>query len=350
MPEEALCVFGYEGQIFYLEGRSVPMPAPDATCFVCAPFKEAPQEIRYFAGKLQPGFPDRPLLRRYLEDLVITDAEERDTTSAQFKESVRKVQQAIQEQGLRKVVLSAVRTASWKLAPENLEALFLAQMARHSEGFVALLMARDLGIWSGASPELLLAFRQGTIYSMSLAGTRPVVEEEDSPPWNEKEIEEQDIVTRFIEEILIQAGVKGLRIEGPGTRRTGSLEHLCTVFSGAISPSMTPVEFLSLALKLHPTPAVCGMPRNMALQLLMELEKHSRRLYTGFWGFISPLESRLFVNIRCLRLSASALTVFAGAGITQASRPDDEWLEVRRKMRATLQAAQQVLNSGNHGG
>jgi isochorismate synthase len=88
---------------------------------------------------------------------------------------------------------------------------------------------------------------------------------------------------------------------------------------------------------LHPTPAVCGLPRNKAYDLIRKVEKHYRRFYTGFLGpWNLEGKSQLYVNLRCALLSAGKMSLFVGGGFTTESRPEAEWKETETKARALL--------------
>ena len=170
--------------------------------------------------------------------------------------------------------------------------------------------------------------------------------------WNgiTKEIEEQNIVTNFIIENL-QPLTSNLKVEKVETTKAGSLLHLKTNISGTI-------DFKTLNLKqmlqtLHPTPAVCGFPKQSAKQFILENENYNREFYTGFLGELNLKEktfrnsnrhniendayatlktvSNLFVNLRCMQLKSNEAILYVGGGITKDSKPEDEWKETVNK-------------------
>ena len=111
----------------------------------------------------------------------------------------------------------------------------------------------------------------------------------------------------------------------------GPAEHRRTdiVFSGDADP-------YRVIRTLHPTPAVGGLPRQEALELIRELEPHDRMLYSGPVGIVSPNESHVFVNLRCMQVSHGNVHLFAGGGITAGSDPAAEWEETELKLRTLL--------------
>ena len=90
----------------------------------------------------------------------------------------------------------------------------------------------------------------------------------------------------------------------------------------------------SVMLKLlHPTSAVCGMPLDNALEFLKENEGYQRQFYSGYLGPVNiNKESHIFVNLRCMQLFAEKIKLYAGAGVTADSNPDQEWIETEMKM------------------
>lgn len=95
----------------------------------------------------------------------------------------------------------------------------------------------------------------------------------------------------------------------------------------------------ALAYKLHPTPAICGMPAKQALEFLVREEGHSRSLYGGFLGRMNDQgKTDLYVNLRCMQIGRDALLLYAGAGITADSDPDTEWLETEEKLKIVWRA------------
>ena len=114
---------------------------------------------------------------------------------------------------------------------------------------------------------------------MSLAGTQPYANKENIV-WGNKEIEEQQLVTDFIEN-KIKDIAKNILIEKAKTVKAGSLLHLKSKVNGELCKSSS---FISLIKALHPTPAVCGLPREKAKAFILQNENYTRSFYTGFLG------------------------------------------------------------------
>lgn len=179
------------------------------------------------------------------------------------------------------------------------------------------------GVWVGATPEVLLELHHGQIRAMSLAGTQQV----GHPTIGEKERQEQALVTQQLVSHFEQLGVRNTATGPLELFQAGPVEHLLTWVSGSWSGSAE--EALQL---LHPTPAVCGYPREKARNFIATEEGYSRQFYTGYFGLETVQGSRFYVNLRCASFWQKGVALYAGGGITSASIPEQEWDETVRKM------------------
>ncbi|WP_288446629.1 chorismate-binding protein [uncultured Chryseobacterium sp.] len=182
--------------------------------------------------------------------------------------------------------------------------------------------------WMGAFSEVLGKFNKTTheFETMALAGTLPVSEE-----WSEKEIEEQKPVSTYIRNIL--KNYSG-RIEQSETydHISGNIKHLRTDFKTTIQPE----DLDRIIQDLHPTPAVCGIPKDFCNENIRHYEKFPREFYAGYIKVETGESILYFVNLRCARLYKDAVHVFVGGGITAQSNPDKEWRETELKSEAIL--------------
>ncbi len=203
----------------------------------------------------------------------------------------------------------------------------------HETAFVYFINHRDCGRWVGATPETLLEWNGSRITTMSLAGTQPNSEKEII--WEQKEIEEQQYVTHYIESKFFDRNIDFIS-GNTETISAGPVVHLQTKIE-----SKSPVSFsesLEMARLLHPTPAICGVPTRKAKKIIQDLEIHNRRYYTGYLGIIEPEESlQLFVNLRCMQVFPNSLALYVGGGITADSIAEKEWKETQIKAQTLLQ-------------
>ncbi|ARN77442.1 hypothetical protein BST97_05275 [Nonlabens spongiae] len=241
---------------------------------------------------------------------------------------VKKGVAAIASGKLEKVVLSRKRDIQTTLSyPQIADRLFKAYPDNHTYFF----HHPKVGTWCGSTPEVLLSYSGNILNTVSLAGTALFNAKKDHV-WGEKERHEQQIVTDSIVSILKYHGTENVQTDGPKTIRSGDLIHLKTEISAAAKQD----QISSILSDLHPTPAVCGLPKDVALDLILEHENYDRAFYTGYFGIISPKESDYYVNLRCMRLKENIATIYAGGGITLQSDPELEFLETENKMKAMM--------------
>ena len=237
-----------------------------------------------------------------------------------------------------KVVISRTTLAD-RISDHQLFQFYYLLCGTYPEAFVYLVHFPPFGIWMGASPETLISCDGEKCHTMALAGTRKAGSEGE---WGSKEKEEQAIVSRYIQDILLKHRVQGLQITGPYTSQAGTIEHLCTGFSFKIPDDKTLTKIIT---DLHPTPAVCGIPKEKALQLIRKYENHQREYYTGFLG---PLnlngKTDLFVNLRCMKITHKQMILFTGGGITKDSVPEKEWEETELKAQTLLAVLEKIRN------
>lgn len=233
--------------------------------------------------------------------------------------------EALQNRGIKKSVFARAKKVPFKGSPRQ---LFYRLCESYPNAFVYLVSSPLFGCWIGASPELLLESAGGQIRTVALAGTKAVDSEEK---WNDKEVEEQECVQLFIRESLNDIGIDLYNEDSRKEIIAGPVKHLVSSFT--FSSSIDPVE---LAEMLHPTPAVSGLPRNEALDIISKYEKIDRSLYAGFLGINKEGSCQLFVNLRCAELCEDAAYLYVGGGFTKDSVVEDEWNETEHKAQ-TLQ-------------
>ncbi len=275
-------------------------------------------------------------------EYIYTDTENYITTRNEFMAQVDQVKKLITRKTIEKVVLSRIHREE-KPTGFTTGDFFNALELAYPDAFVFALYIPDSGLWFGASPEPLLIVDNGLVSTVSLAGTRKLSPEGADLPWGEKELNEQQIVTDYIQKLLNDFCVKKIDRNGPFTCRAGKVEHLKTKFTFPKSELCAGTsDFL---LRLHPTPSVCGLPREISLQVIKNTEMHRREYYTGFLGPVIKNGSLdLYVNLRSMKAQANQLEYYLGAGITMGSDPEKEWEETQNKMN-TLKSIVESLKS-----
>lgn len=243
------------------------------------------------------------------------------TSDLDYEKMVKWGVEELKANGAKKVVLS--RLISFPQQGLTSDAIFDKLNKKFPNAAVFAFTDEHGSQWTGATPELLFKKRGNKYSTISLAGTRKVG---TSEVWGEKEKEEQRLVTDFIQLELKKNGAERVLCGEVKTRQAGSIEHLCTEIEFEyIGPWKNVME------ALHPTPAVCGMPREESMQLIQSIERHDREYYTGLIGIEQGENVDVYVILRCMKLTTSALHVFVGAGITSESVPELESRETKWK-------------------
>jgi isochorismate synthase len=119
---------------------------------------------------------------------------------------------------------------------------------------------------------------------------------------------------------------------GPKTVEAGNLLHLKTIYTVDMEDTKFPLLGSVMLDLLHPTSAVCGMPKLPAQEFLSQNEKFHRELFSGYLGPVGiGNETHLFVNLRCMQILEDGALLYAGAGVTEDSVPVKEWIETQLK-------------------
>lgn len=239
---------------------------------------------------------------------------------------------SLREKRFEKLVLSrtSVQPKNSSFSLEN--ALFNA-CERYADAFVYLYHTPQTGTWLGSTPEILLSGKDEQWNTVALAGTLPFHRAVLPNAWSEKNIREQQLVVDYVRNQLTAFGITPEE-NGPFTVRAGELAHLKSEFSFALPEKGRLGSLLGL---LHPTPAVCGLPKEEAYRFILENEGYNRRYYSGFLGWINPDgKTDLYVNLRCMEIGASCLTLYAGGGLLSHSEMELEWKETEAKLQTML--------------
>jgi menaquinone-specific isochorismate synthase len=203
------------------------------------------------------------------------------------------------------------------------------------------------GAFLGASPELLVARHGGLATSQPMAGTVPSggtpAAAADRLAWlqtSDKTAAEHGVVVDAVAEILAKVA-NDVEVTPAEVVRLPTVAHLATRVTAKLTEPLP--SALELAGLLHPTPAVAGVPRDLALAVLDELEPFARGAYAGPVGWVDARgDGEWAVAIRCATLTPGGARLVAGAGIVAGSDPEAEWAETEWKLAAILD----TLNGG----
>ncbi|SMO88159.1 isochorismate synthase DhbC [Melghirimyces algeriensis] len=196
----------------------------------------------------------------------------------------------------------------------------------------------------GASPELLVSRSGLQVVANPLAGSAP---RSGDPKEDQRRASGllASVKDRHEHAVVVDAVAQALKPycktlsvpKEPSLLHTETLWHLSSEIKGElIQPSTTSLE---LALALHPTPAVCGTPTELARKAIHEIEPFDRGFFSGMVGWCdSKGDGEWIVTIRCAEAESHSLKLFAGAGVVEGSNPEKELAETTAKFRTMLLA------------
>ena len=230
----------------------------------------------------------------------------------------------IQNKDLPKVVLSR-RKIIENTSEINIQDTFKSLCESYPNAFKYIFLKDGIS-WTGAFSEVLGKYNISTeeFETMSLAGTLPKDE-----AWTNKEIEEQKPVTSYIADVLKNYSEQ-VWVSKTYDHISGNIKHLRTDFKMNV-----PFKNLeAIIAELHPTPAVCGIPKDECKKLISAYETYPREFYAGYNQVQIGDTVYYFVNLRCARLFKDTTHLFVGGGITAKSHPEKEWQETELKAQA----------------
>ncbi|MDO1500867.1 chorismate-binding protein [Winogradskyella maritima] len=267
--------------------------------------------------------------------------------SETYMQLIEKAIHSMKTSEMTKVVLS--RSEDIERPKTSIFRLYKRLLAKYKNAMVYCWYHPKVGLWMGATPELLFKVEGAQLTTISLAGTRKS-DVETSIDWTPKELEEQQIVTDYISE-QIASFTSSKSISKTETVKAGHLLHLKTRILARVQSNRA--ELKPIIEALHPTPAVCGFPRELAQEFILKNENYKREYYTGFLGEMNiktrsernrnrrnvensayasyGLNSYLYVNLRCMKIDDNHIKIYVGGGITEASEPLAEWEETVNK-------------------
>lgn len=313
------------------------------TGFLMAPFSQADghpvwflrPDCVFFGNDIEEIYIEKLAANNRFLELSFPECTLQTTTNEEYITNVAQAVTAMENGAFHKVVLSKVRIEQ---LPTDFDAtdFFQKLCDIYAHAMVYMVQMPGVGCWVGATPEPLMVVENDWVKTVSLAGTQVSTGVElDSYQWSTKEIEEQGIVTGFVEETLQNLGVKDYQKKGPENYQAANLIHLKTSFEFSRSSLQGNLNIFLTAL--HPTPSVGGLPKKCAQAFILSHEQHDRSYYSGFLGPVNINEKTdLFVNLRCLQLFNEQFVLYSGAGITSSSEPLNEWVETDNKMLTML--------------
>ncbi len=196
----------------------------------------------------------------------------------------------------------------------------------------------------GTSPESLVKVKGDTVTTNPIAGTRKRGATVEEDHLLEKELlnDDKEIAEHMM---LVDLGRGDLgKVCKPGTIHLSKhmliekyryVMHIVSEVTGELKPTKTSTDALKACL---PAGTVSGAPKKRAIELINELEKCKRGVYSGAIGYISINGNLDFaLAIRTMVIKDGKAHVQAGAGIVHDSIPKNEFAETMNKARALLE-------------
>lgn len=313
--------------------------------FILHPFRESPDYPSLFI-KADIAFcnqlEDNLLIERLRNTVLPQQSLLTDRNSTTSKETyqigLKKILHSLRHSNIEKIVFSRVIQVH-----ENglyYGSKLLDSLQVYKSAFRFWVHIPHWGSWMGATPETLLCKEAYSLNTMALAGTRA---QNDSTPWKAKEYHEQQLVADYIKQSFEDCQLMPVECNGPLTHEAGPVKHLCTYFHWPHSSNSE--QWTTLLRRLHPTPAVCGIPLHAAYRSIEANEPHHRKYYSGFLGPVDQDGNfNFFVNLRSMELFNDHITLFIGGGITRDSIEEDEWNETEHKAQTMLSIINQTIH------
>ena len=330
---EPICVFVPQVQLTTVAGTST----ADFNCLITAQTDIDQTALRIFRQLEQLKQAGRLSLSRGLAKRRIV----RDVDG--FDQSVAAVLARLNRDGLHKVVLADVMDVVAEVPFDGVRSLQTLRQNHPDCTIFSVGNGRGQS-FIGASPERLLSIRENQITTDALAGSAPRgltpgldTQLAQTLLNSEKERYEHRVVVEFLLQQLRSLGLTPQYALEPQLMRLFHIQHLYTPISATLKPHrVSPLEVLS---RLHPTPAVAGVPRQQACDLIRQQENFDRGLYAAPIGWIDTAgNSEFIVGIRSALIDGCKARLYAGAGIVSGSQPDRELAEIKLKLRSLLNA------------
>ena len=285
-------------------------------------------ETLHFKGKIKLISIDDFLKSEVFSDALSSKLQSfSEENKSDYQNKLGEVINFIKENELSKLVISRRKLVRYDHSKINLSQTFLNLCNAYPNAFVYFFI-KEGKCWLGAFSEVLGKFNKKTSQfdTMSLAGTIPVHEN-----WTSKEIEEQQPVTDFIRSIL-NSYSKNVRQSETYDHISGNIKHLRNDFKAEIKKD----DVGRIIAELHPTPAVCGIPKDFCRNAIQHFEPDPRKFYAGYIRVETQNDIHYLVNLRCAEFFQDAALIYVGGGITADSSPEKEWRETELKAEAVL--------------
>jgi menaquinone-specific isochorismate synthase len=276
-----------------------------------------------------------------------------ETDPAAWTAFVKRALSEVEDGTLSKVVLARMQTVLAEGTPDPVGVVL--SLWKENPGAHVFLFEPSAGApLVGAAPETVATVTGGSFRATAVAGSiaRGTTDQEqrafaDALLGNQKDRREHQMCVQDTVERLGEVATEIQAQPEPRVLTLSTIQHLETLIEARLRPDE---NVLSVLNTLHPTPAVCGLPRGEALEFLEREEPFSRGWYAGPVGWFDGVGNGVFVPaLRSAVGLGGEWRLFAGAGIVSGSDPRQEWEETRIKFQPVLRALSGTLDLAEEG-
>lgn len=260
---------------------------------------------------------------------------------AQYKQAVQQTVQTIRQTDAKKVVIA--RALALQFEKEIPIERVLMNIKEEQPNSYHFAFGRAEDFFVGATPERLIEIEEGQAHSACVAGSIPrgKTQREDEQLgqslWNdEKNREEHDYVVQMIKQVVSRYCQTYRIPTEPQLLKNRDIQHLYTPVTGTLREASSIFDWVR---DLHPTPALGGVPTDVALDLILENEQMDRGFYAGPIGWTDATgDGEFAVAIRSTLVKGHSAYLYAGGGLVEDSEVETEYEETWVKFRPMLRA------------
>lgn len=267
-----------------------------------------------------------------------------ETTQAQYLDALAKIHNYILAGDCYQVNFSQRFSARYK---GSLDTAYLKLRSASPSPFSAYLKGVNHPILS-ASPERFLQVTGRHVLTQPIKGSSPrgkTPEQDkilaDTLCHSDKNRAENIMIVDLLRNDLSQC-CKPFSVQVPNLCELHSfanVHHLISTVTGTLNDKVSAFELFT---RCFPGGSITGAPKKRAMQIITELEKHSRGIYCGSIAYFSNNgNADSSITIRTLQAANNQLYCWGGGGVVADSIAQDEYQEslfkVQKLMRALTQ-------------
>jgi len=243
-----------------------------------------------------------------------------------WKNMIQRALSEIDDSKVAKVVLS--RRVEISLNREPSFNFIIDKLITNYPECGTFLFKNHSSVFFGASPERLICLQGNNILVDALAGSARNNQKQEEL-FSRKNVNEHDFVLNHIKNTISPFSENLELTQHHSIKKLNNISHIWSEISAKLREGH---PFFPVVKELFPTPAICGSPKEAALNVIKKLEDHRRGLYSGFIGWFNFSAAEFYVSIRSALSTGNKIIAYAGCGIVDGSDADDEFNETELKL------------------